>query len=98
MREVEKFNTGDEILKYIVENLSEVLTAKSAVCETIPNAPDEITFTSVNFAPNRARDFYPDCRTAVLSNCFKRFFRRQTAFIGRNRDARIGFTFNLTPD
>ncbi len=59
VREVEKFNTGGEILKYIAENLSEVLTAKSAVCETIPNAPDEITLTSVNFAPNRARIFIP---------------------------------------
>ena len=58
-REVEKFKTGEEILQFITGNLSEVLTAKTAVFEKIETAPDEITFTSVNYSPNRAEIFIP---------------------------------------
>ncbi len=58
IKEIEKLKTSDQILKLITGTIAKVLTAKSADFE-IENAVENVSFTFVNFSPNRAEIFIP---------------------------------------
>lgn len=70
--EIEKLEKPDEILQTIGENLSKVLTANSFEIET-ESENENISFTSVNFSPNRAEVFIPTVESPFYKIVLKDF-------------------------
>lgn len=58
-REIEKIDSIERILDRICRELSEVLTAKTAIWTEMPDAAAESKFAAVNYAPDSAKIFMP---------------------------------------